>query len=75
VIQNSNLCYTYFVTKSDYGILLTEIIFQNGKFVMHIPDNYLSPTTCAVLAVAAAPDSANRCNSSRRFYKNSSYNL
>ena len=22
---------------------------------MHIPDNYLSPTTCAVLAVAAAP--------------------
>ena len=55
MIQNSNLCYTYFVTKSDYGILLTEIIFQNGKFVMHIPDNYLSPTTCAVLAVAAAP--------------------
>ena len=55
MIQNSNLCYTYFVAKSDYGILLTEIIFQNGKFVMHIPDNYLSPTTCAVLAVAAAP--------------------
>ena len=22
---------------------------------MHIPDNYLSPTTCAVLAVAATP--------------------
>ena len=55
MIQNSNLCYTYFVTKSDYGILLTEIIFKNGEFVMHIPDNYLSPTTCAVLAVAAAP--------------------
>ena len=55
MIQNSNLCYTYFVAKSDYGILLTEIICQNGKFVMHIPDNYLSPTTCAVLAVAAAP--------------------
>jgi len=41
---------------------------------MHIPDNYLSPTTCAVLAVAAS-DSANCRNSSRRFYKNSSYNL
>ena len=22
---------------------------------MHIPDNYLSPTSCALLAVAAAP--------------------
>ena len=28
---------------------------MNGEFVMHIPDNYLSPASCAVLAVAAAP--------------------
>ena len=26
-----------------------------GVFVMHIPDNYLSPESCALLAVAAAP--------------------
>ena len=26
-----------------------------GGFFMHIPDNYLSPSTCAVLAVAAVP--------------------
>ena len=28
---------------------------MNVEFVMHIPDNYLSPASCAVLAVAAAP--------------------
>lgn len=28
---------------------------MNGEFVVHIPDNYLSPASCAVLAVAAAP--------------------
>ena len=36
-------------------ILLTALKNMNGEFVMHIPDNYLSPASCAVLAVAAAP--------------------
>ena len=39
----------------DYDILLTALKNMNGEFVMHIPDNYLSPASCAVLAVAAAP--------------------
>ena len=38
-----------------YDILLTTQKNMNGEFVMHIPDNYLSPASCAVLAVAAAP--------------------
>ena len=38
-----------------YVNLLTEINFWIGDFVMHIPDNYLSPASCAALAVAAAP--------------------
>ena len=38
-----------------YDILLTAKKMMNGEFVMHIPDNYLSPASCAVLAVAAAP--------------------
>lgn len=35
--------------------LLAEINLSIGDFVLHISDNYLSPASCAVLAVAAAP--------------------